>query len=134
MGEAGRNSVENGEMDVGSSQRDAVEPRVRSYLVKVNENGCLSVPPALVGKLGLEPEAELEIVSNGERIEIRPNIHSLERVYIEPTSRCNLACRFSPCHVCVGCSLLEKNEEDCGGNAYPTCGGCLWAQGSIQCP
>jgi MoaA/NifB/PqqE/SkfB family radical SAM enzyme len=41
---------------------------------------------------------------------------------------------FSPCHVCGGCSLLEKNEEDCYGNGFPACGGCLWAQGIIQCP
>lgn len=41
---------------------------------------------------------------------------------------------FSPCHVCGGCSLLEKNEEDCYGNTFPACGGCLWAQGIIQCP
>jgi hypothetical protein len=92
MGEGGRISLENGEMEVGSSQNDAVEPRERIFLVKVNEDGCLSVPPALVGKLGLEPEAELEMVANGGRIEIRPNIHSLARVYIEPTARCNLAC------------------------------------------
>lgn len=41
---------------------------------------------------------------------------------------------FSPCHVCGGCSLLEKNEEDCYGSSFPACGGCLWAQGIIQCP
>ncbi len=41
---------------------------------------------------------------------------------------------FSPCHVCGGCSLLETNGEDCYGNAFPACGGCLWAQGIIQCP
>ncbi len=41
---------------------------------------------------------------------------------------------FSPCHVCGGCSLLETNEEDCYGNTFPACGGCLWAQGVIQCP
>jgi MoaA/NifB/PqqE/SkfB family radical SAM enzyme len=41
---------------------------------------------------------------------------------------------FSPCHVCGGCGLSEKNEEDCFGNEFPTCGGCLWAQGLIQCP
>lgn len=44
------------------------------------------------------------------------------------------AFEFSPCRVCGGCSLLEKNEEDCYGNAFPACGGCLWAQGIIQCP
>ncbi|MDH4196168.1 MAG: radical SAM protein [Candidatus Aminicenantes bacterium] len=41
---------------------------------------------------------------------------------------------FSPCHVCGGCSMLESNEEDCYGNTFPVCGGCLWAQGIIQCP
>jgi MoaA/NifB/PqqE/SkfB family radical SAM enzyme len=41
---------------------------------------------------------------------------------------------FSSCHLCGGCPSLEKNEEDCFGNTFPTCGGCLWAQGIIQCP
>jgi MoaA/NifB/PqqE/SkfB family radical SAM enzyme len=41
---------------------------------------------------------------------------------------------FSPCYICGGCELSEKNEEDCFGNTFPTCGGCLWAQGLIQCP
>ncbi len=41
---------------------------------------------------------------------------------------------FSPCIICGGCHLFEKNEEDCFGNPFPTCGGCLWAQGIIQCP
>lgn len=41
---------------------------------------------------------------------------------------------FSPCTFCGGCHLFETNEEDCFGNTFPTCGGCLWAQGVIQCP
>jgi MoaA/NifB/PqqE/SkfB family radical SAM enzyme len=41
---------------------------------------------------------------------------------------------FSPCTLCGGCDLSEANEEDCFGNAFPTCGGCLWAQGVLQCP
>ena len=41
---------------------------------------------------------------------------------------------FSPCTFCCACELFEKNEEDCFGNTFPTCGGCLWAQGIIQCP
>jgi MoaA/NifB/PqqE/SkfB family radical SAM enzyme len=41
---------------------------------------------------------------------------------------------FSPCSFCGGCDLSEKNQEDCFGNEFPTCGGCLWAQGVIQCP
>ena len=41
---------------------------------------------------------------------------------------------FSPCYSCGGCDFAEKNHEDCFGNKFPTCGGCLWAQGVIQCP
>ncbi|MCX5793882.1 MAG: radical SAM protein [Elusimicrobia bacterium] len=42
---------------------------------------------------------------------------------------------FSPCHVCGGCDLVDENQRDCAGNDFPaTCGGCLWAQGIIQCP
>jgi MoaA/NifB/PqqE/SkfB family radical SAM enzyme len=41
---------------------------------------------------------------------------------------------FSPCTQCGGCELFENNEEDCYENKFPTCGGCLWAQGIVQCP
>jgi MoaA/NifB/PqqE/SkfB family radical SAM enzyme len=41
---------------------------------------------------------------------------------------------FSPCVSCNSCEMAEANQEDCFGNVLPTCGGCLWAQGFIQCP
>ena len=42
---------------------------------------------------------------------------------------------FAPCTFCGGCDLSEANGEDCLGNTvFPVCGGCLWAQGIIQCP
>lgn len=41
---------------------------------------------------------------------------------------------FSPCTVCNSCDMAKSNLEDCFGNIAPTCGGCLWAQGFIQCP
>lgn len=41
---------------------------------------------------------------------------------------------FSPCTYCASCEMAEANQEDCFGNTFPTCGGCLWAQGVIQCP
>lgn len=41
---------------------------------------------------------------------------------------------FSPCHACASCELHEENKKDCFGNTFPTCGGCLWGQGVIQCP
>ncbi len=41
---------------------------------------------------------------------------------------------FAPCTFCGGCEMSEANDEDCLGNTFPACGGCLWAQGAIQCP
>jgi MoaA/NifB/PqqE/SkfB family radical SAM enzyme len=41
---------------------------------------------------------------------------------------------FSPCTTCGGCERFPRNVEDCTENAFPICGGCLWAQGFIECP
>jgi len=41
---------------------------------------------------------------------------------------------FSPCYACASCELHEENKKDCFENTFPTCGGCLWGQGVIQCP
>ncbi|MCX8044572.1 MAG: SPASM domain-containing protein [Desulfobacterota bacterium] len=41
---------------------------------------------------------------------------------------------FSPCTFCGGCHLSRSNDEDCLGNTFPVCGGCLWSQGLIRCP
>jgi MoaA/NifB/PqqE/SkfB family radical SAM enzyme len=64
---------------------------------------------------------------------------TLEEIWLDPEY---LAYRerlhnfvFAPCTFCGGCDLSETNEEDCLGNTnFPVCGGCLWAQGIIQCP
>lgn len=41
---------------------------------------------------------------------------------------------YSPCTICGACSSMEKNEEDCYGNTFPTCGACMWSEGFVQCP
>jgi MoaA/NifB/PqqE/SkfB family radical SAM enzyme len=41
---------------------------------------------------------------------------------------------FSPCTYCNSCEMSEDNQVDCYGNTAPACGGCLWAQGLVQCP
>lgn len=41
---------------------------------------------------------------------------------------------FSPCTECNSCELAEHNQKDCFQNNLPACGGCLWAQGFINCP
>ena len=41
---------------------------------------------------------------------------------------------FPPVPGAAAVNWSETNEEDCFANTFPTCGGCLWAQGVIQCP
>src|SRR4030042_6914797 len=60
--------------------------------LRVEENKLI-VPPKLEKRLGLTPGASLEVIADRGRVEILPNIHSLNRLYLEPTSRCNLPCR-----------------------------------------
>jgi MoaA/NifB/PqqE/SkfB family radical SAM enzyme len=45
-----------------------------------------------------------------------------------------LAFDFPPCTLCNSCEHADSNESDCFANPTPACGGCLWAQGYIQCP
>jgi len=45
-----------------------------------------------------------------------------------------LAFNFAYCTICNSCDLVDSNIEDCFGTPAPACGGCLWAQGFIQCP
>ncbi len=93
MGEGGRNYSEKGEVDTARRRAAAIAPAEKVHRVKAGEDGTLRVPPELARKLGLAPGAELELVARGGDVEIRPNIHSLNRLYVEPTSRCNLSCR-----------------------------------------
>jgi MoaA/NifB/PqqE/SkfB family radical SAM enzyme len=64
--------------------------------------------------------------------------HSLDELWEQPDymsfRRRVQTFDFSPCTLCGGCELRDTNEEDCYGNTFPTCGGCLWAQNVIQCP
>jgi MoaA/NifB/PqqE/SkfB family radical SAM enzyme len=71
----------------------------------------------IVGRL---PEKSLtELWYEPEHLEFRRRVQAFD---------------FSPCTFCGGCDCSLSNEEDCFGNPYPTCGGCLWAQGIIRCP
>jgi len=64
--------------------------------------------------------------------------HSIEELWLDPTymdyREKVQRFAFAPCTFCGGCELSEANAEDCLGNEAPACGGCLWAQGVIQCP
>jgi MoaA/NifB/PqqE/SkfB family radical SAM enzyme len=66
------------------------------------------------------------------------NEHSLREVWESPEFthfRAKLReFPFSPCSTCGGCERFAGNLVDCSNNTFPTCGGCLWAQGFVQCP
>jgi len=53
--------------------------------------------------------------------------------YVELRRRAQ-AFDFSPCSSCNTCEMADDNSRDCSGSPLPACGGCLWAQGLIQCP
>ena len=89
MGEGGRNREHVG----GGSPNPAVDPRPPRRYVKTGAKGRIELPADLVKKTGASPGARLEVRERGGRLQIRPDIHSLSRLYIEPTSRCNLSCR-----------------------------------------
>jgi MoaA/NifB/PqqE/SkfB family radical SAM enzyme len=98
MGEAGRNGLmpddamrESAEIQGPARRKNA--GRAALHRVKVDPNGALKLPPDFIKTLGVKAGETLEVAEDRGRLEIRPNIHSLARVYIEPTSRCNLACR-----------------------------------------
>jgi MoaA/NifB/PqqE/SkfB family radical SAM enzyme len=70
-----------------------------------------------VGNVGISFLPDLW--SNGRHLAFRERVEAFE---------------FPPCTSCGSCDLFESNEEDCFGNEFPTCGGCLWAQGVLRCP
>ncbi len=63
---------------------------------------------------------------------------SLPDLWLDPSYRALrerlLVFDYSPCVTCNSCEYSYQNVEDCFGNNLPACGGCLWAQGLIQCP
>jgi MoaA/NifB/PqqE/SkfB family radical SAM enzyme len=64
--------------------------------------------------------------------------HTLVEIWNDPAYRALretvVEFDFSPCVYCNSCEMADDNHEDCFGNVFPACGGCLWAEGFIQCP
>ncbi len=64
----------------------------KTYYARVNEHGELVLPHQLATKLGLSAGDEIRVDPNGVGLFVHPSVHTLKRVYVEVTNRCNLNC------------------------------------------
>ena len=63
-----------------------------SHKMAVDDRGRLVIPPDVAMKLGLEPGAAVPFEFEGDTLRLSRPVTSLAKVYVEPTSRCNLEC------------------------------------------
>lgn len=109
--------IENGTLSVAWDGRVSPCPKLlHSHTSYLHDKPHFS-REHIVGRVGQQPLMEMWL--EPEFVAYRERVHRFA---------------FAPCTFCGGCDLSEANEEDCFGNEFPACGGCLWAQGVIQCP
>ncbi len=59
----------------------------------LDEQGRLVLPAALAERLGLKPGSSVVLDEEANSFRVRRPVEQLAKVYLEPTSRCNLSCR-----------------------------------------
>ncbi|MFT3892685.1 MAG: SPASM domain-containing protein [Anaerolineales bacterium] len=59
---------------------------------RVNEKKDIVLPAHLARALGISPGDEIRVETDGSGIHVHPSIHTLKRVYVEATNKCNLTC------------------------------------------
>lgn len=64
----------------------------------VDQDGRLVLPPELLQKLGLQPGDVVPLDEEPDGMRVRRPVRHLAKIYIEPTNRCNLACRTCARH------------------------------------
>lgn len=62
------------------------------HYARVNQDGEVVLPPQLVKDLGISPGDEIRIEPDAGGLHLHPSIHTLKRVYVEVTNKCNLTC------------------------------------------
>lgn len=62
------------------------------HYARVNENNDILLPQHLARDLGLVPGDEVRVEPDGRGLRLHPSIHSLRRIYVELTNKCNLTC------------------------------------------
>ncbi len=64
----------------------------KTYYARISDRQEIQLPSHLVRELGLAPGDEIRIEPNGRGLYLHPSIHTLKRVYVEVTNKCNLTC------------------------------------------
>lgn len=65
----------------------------KTIWAEIDEQGRMIVPPELVEQYGLKPGARMRIDTESNSVRVHRPITQLAKVYLEPTSRCNIECR-----------------------------------------
>jgi MoaA/NifB/PqqE/SkfB family radical SAM enzyme len=63
------------------------------FWVEVDEDGRLVLPPEVCERYELQPGAQIRLKMGSKTLHLHRPVSQLDRVYLEPTSRCNLNCR-----------------------------------------
>lgn len=67
-------------------------PMAKIQYARTNAHNEIILPPEIAKDLGIMPGDEIRIETNGPGLYVHPSIHTLKRVYVEVTNRCNLTC------------------------------------------
>lgn len=62
------------------------------HYARINERREISLPSHLARQLGLIPGDDIRVEINGSGLHLLPSVHTLKRVYVEATNKCNLTC------------------------------------------
>jgi MoaA/NifB/PqqE/SkfB family radical SAM enzyme len=65
---------------------------MKEFETDVDASGRIILPPAVANQYGLKPGVKVRIGANGNGLYLRRPVTQLSKIYIEPTSRCNLNC------------------------------------------
>lgn len=63
-------------------------------MAAVDESGRLMLPAEVTAGLGLQPGMTVTLDAEPDGLRLHRPVESLAKVYVEPTSRCNLTCRI----------------------------------------
>ena len=80
------------------------------YWVEVDEQGRLVLPLEVAEHYGIQPGTQMRLKESSKNLHLQRPITHLAKVYVEPTSRCNLNCQ-----TCIRNAWDESQGNMAGG-------------------